>query len=164
MMTPTCALNRFAAEYRKRVLYPDDNRPEVHYGFRIGELNILLRPLEKVEVIESMQTCPVPNTPGWFSGMINLRGELLPVFDIGFLLNKNPTITKYIMVIRHENHSAGIYIDTLPTGITPEILSDSKSELPDILGHCVDNIYKQDDNIWLETNFEKFFQELRNRF
>ena len=163
-MTPTTALNRFQAEHRKRVLYPEDSRSEIHYGFRLGELNILLRSMEKVEVIESTQACPVPNTPGWFSGMINLRGELIPVFDLDFLLTKNPAMTKWIMVFRHDNHSAGIYINTLPAGITPEPVSENRPELPDIFDGCVENIFSQEGSIWLETDFDKLFRKLRNCF
>ena len=164
MIPPTTALNRYAANRNKHALYLNETRDELHYGFRIGDLNFLLKPKEKIEVIEAAPACPIPNTPGWFSGMVNLRGDLLPVFDINFLITKNPVKAKWIMIFRHNGRSAGIYIDTLPSGITLEICAESEINLPDILQGCTENIYMQDNNTWIETDFEKLFQKLRARF
>ena len=163
-MTPTTALNRFASDNRKHNLYLNEPRAKMHYGFRTGSLKFLLKPLEKVEVIEAVPTCPVPNTPGWFAGMINLRGDLVPVFDINFLITKIPASTKWIMVFRHGRCSAGIYIDTLPYAINPDTGIYEQPVIPEILQECVENVYGQNDDIWLETDFEKFFLGLRTRF
>ena len=164
MMTPTTALNRFASERRKHDLYLNESRVNLYHGFRIGDLKFLLRPEVKVEVVETTPCCPVPNTPGWLSGMLNLRGEIFPVFDINFLITKNAELSRWIMVFRHAGHSAGIYIDTLPVGITPGTVVNEQINLPEILQGCVDNIYIQGDDRWIETDFEKLFLKLRDLF
>lgn len=165
MMTPTAALQYLAARKRKLEVYVQEKKADTRYGFRIGELKLLLRPREKVEVIEAVQACPIPNTPAWFAGMVNLRGNLLPVFDIKQLLNmQNPGTPKWIMVFGQGNRAAGIYADNLPSGVIPESTAVAKPDLPEILQDCVENTLIQGDNIWLEVAFEKMFGNLRAGF
>lgn len=164
MMTPSIALNRYASENRKHDLYLNELKDKIHYGFRIGDLNFLLRSQEKIEVIENSPVCPIPNTPGWFSGMFNLRGDVFPVFDINFLITKNAVIAKWIMVFKHNGHSAGIYIDSLPSGITPDTRINNHENIPEILQGCINDIFGLGNDVWFETDFEKLFLELRSQF
>ena len=39
-----------------------------------------------VELIELPQCYDLPNSSTWFSGLVNLRGNLVPVFDLKSLL------------------------------------------------------------------------------
>lgn len=164
MMTPTTALNRFADEKRKHDLYLNETRVDLRYGFSIGDIKFLLGPLEKVEVIDAAPACPVPNTPGWFAGMFNLRGDVFPLFDINFLITKNAVMAKWIMVFNHNGKSAGVYIDTLPYGVNLDAATGVPPNLPDILRGCINNVYMQGDSLWFETDFEKIFLKLRDRF
>ena len=164
-MAPTAALQYLAARKRKLELYVQEKKTDARYGFRIGELKLLLRPHEKVEVIEAVQVCPIPNTPAWFTGMINLRGNLLPVFDLKQLLNmQSPEPSKWIMIFGQGNRAAGIYADNLPSGVIPDSAVEIKPELPEILQDCVENTLIQGDNIWFEVVFEKVFGNLRAEF
>jgi chemotaxis signal transduction protein len=165
MITPTAALQYLAARKRKLELYVEEKKADARYGFRIGELKLLLRPHEKVEVIEAVMACPIPNTPAWFAGMVNLRGNLLPVFDIKQLLNmQNLEPPKWIMVFGQGNHAAGIFADNLPSGVIPDSTAEIKPDLPEILQDCVENTLMQGDSMWIEVAFEKMFEDLRSRF
>lgn len=165
MMTPTAALNRFSAGKRSiGDLFLEESRVDLHYGFRVGELKLLLKPLEKIEVINTLSACPVPNTPSWFAGMINLRGELLPVFDLNLLMTQKPEPAKWIAIFRHNGRAAGIYTSTLPISISVDGQAHVQPPIPEILEGCVENIFAQGDSIWFETDFEKLFMALRARF
>lgn len=165
MLTPTAALKRLASRKGGLDLYVQEKKEDARYGFRIGELRFLLRPLEKVEVIEPVPTCPIPNTPRWFVGMINLRGNLLPVFDIKQLLGAdNPEPAKWIMVFGRGSRAAGLLADTLPASVMVDRPADARPQLPEFLHNCVENIFIQEDNVWFEAVFEKMFLELRARF
>jgi chemotaxis signal transduction protein len=165
MMTPTAALNYLASRKREHDLYVQEKKEDTRYGFRLGELRLLLRPHEKVETIKAVPACPMPNTPHWFAGMINLRGNLLPVFDIKQLLDmKSPGLPKWIIVFGRDNRAAGIYADTLPSGVIVDRPADVRPHLHDFLQDCVENTLMQGDSMWIEVAFEKMFEDLRSRF
>ncbi len=165
MMTPAAALNYLASRKRKLDLYVQEKKEDTRYGFRLGELRFLLRPQEKVEAIKAVPACPMPNTPHWFAGMINLRGNLLPVFDIKQLLDmKSPEPPKWIIVFGQDNRATGIYADTLPAGVIVERPANVHPRLHEFLQDCVENTLMQGDNLWIEVAFEKMFEDLRARF
>ncbi len=97
--------------------------------------------------------------------MINLRGNLLPVFDIKRLLgSEHPETPKWIMVFGQGSYAAGIYADTLPVSVTVDGEAEAPPELPSILQGAVERIYRQGDNVWIEAALEKVFMELRTQF
>lgn len=165
MMTPTSALNFLASRKRKLDLYVQVEKENTHYGFMVGELRLLLRPRVKVEAIKSIPTCPMPNTPQWFAGMINLRGNILPVFDIKKLLDMNSQEpSEWIIVFGQDNRAAGIYADTLPSGVIVDHPVDARPNMHEILQDCVENSFMQGDNMWIEVAFDKMLEGLRTRF
>ena len=164
-MTPTAALDFLASRKRALDLYVQLEKENTHYGFMVGELRLLLRPGVKVEAIKTIPACPMPNTPHWFAGMINLRGNLLPVFDIKQLLDmKSSKPPEWIIVFGQDNRAAGIYADTLPSGVIIDRPAEVRPDLYDILQDCVENILMQGNNIWIEVAFDKMFEDLRTRF
>jgi len=165
MMTPTAALNYLALRKRKLDLYTQEEKEDTRYGFMLGAMRFLLRPQEKVEAIKAVPACPMPNTPPWFTGIINLRGNLLPVFDIKQLLDmKSPELPEWIIVFGQDKHATGIYADTMPSGVTIERPADVKPLLHEFLQDCVENTLMQGDNMWVEVAFDKMFENLRTRF
>mgnify|MGYP003952499105 CR=1 FL=1 len=45
-------------------------------------LGLLLPPGDVAELVRGARVSAVPNTPSWFVGLINRRGNLVPVFDL----------------------------------------------------------------------------------
>ncbi|MEJ0008666.1 MAG: chemotaxis protein CheW [Steroidobacteraceae bacterium] len=98
--------------------------------FRLGEVEFGLPIDTIVEVaLVPAQITRVPKTPKFLDGVVNLRGEVLPVidqrrrFDMSALENKEG---RKLVVIRTERHRAGIIVDsvsevlrTLPDSIEP---------------------------------------------
>ena len=63
-------------------------RTESVFGFRVGSLGFLVTSSTCCEVIEQMQVNPLPNVEGWFSGLINFLGDLIPIIDLQLLLGE----------------------------------------------------------------------------
>jgi len=69
------------------------------------------------EVVELKPIMPVPETPDYVVGLINLRGEVLPVIDIKQRLRLTPLepdeATK-IIVVENTDYKAGLLVESLP--------------------------------------------------
>jgi len=84
-------------------------------GFRVGEDHFVIPLSDSREVFPlPVQVTPVPKSQAWVFGIVNLRGELLPVFDLNYYIHgKASKITKRsrVMVINHEDVSSGVLVD-----------------------------------------------------
>jgi twitching motility protein PilI len=83
--------------------------------FRIDNENLVI-PLDQTKEIFPVpqQITTVPKSPEWVYGIANLRGELLPIFDLKHYLFNEPTIVKKhsrIVVLNHPDLYSGVLID-----------------------------------------------------
>ena len=84
-------------------------------GFRINE-HRFLTPLEQSKEVFPVpeQITAVPKAASWVFGIANLRGELLPLFDLKhFLTGKPSKLTKHsrIMIINDADIYCGVLVD-----------------------------------------------------
>tara|TARA_R110002050_G_scaffold269917_1_gene412468 strand:+ start:78295 stop:78843 length:549 start_codon:yes stop_codon:yes gene_type:complete len=84
-------------------------------GFRIAQENLLIPLNEAREVfIVPTQISPVPRAQPWVFGIANLRGELLPLFDLKYFLYGQATkVNKRsrIVVTNNSQLYAGLLLD-----------------------------------------------------
>jgi len=83
-------------------------------GFRIAE-NHFIAPMEYVrEIMKFPLVSQVPGSKDWVKGIANVRGNLLPVFDLqGFLSNLATPVKREarILAIAKDKLSAGLLVD-----------------------------------------------------
>lgn len=165
MMTPTAALTRYVLD-RSTMAATDRKRDEVRFGFRAAGWNFLLGAAENVQIIDARPVCPLPGTPCWCAGLINLHGILLPVFDLARLPDGGAGgNSRYIMVFGQGSRSAGIYIDSLPGAVTLNQAPEPVGSLNnDLVAACTDRQYRLGNLVWLETAFDRLFTGLSLRF
>jgi len=82
--------------------------------FRVGE-DIYGVPIEKVrEIINFSRVTAVPRAPGFIEGIINLRGQIIPVIDInkrfGLEATQKTPVSR-IIVTQIGNNITGIIVD-----------------------------------------------------
>ena len=84
-------------------------------GFRVGEHHFLIPLSDSREVFTVPEHyTTVPKSESWVYGIANIRGELLPMFDLQhFLLDKKSRVNKRsrIMVINHADIYSGLLVD-----------------------------------------------------
>lgn len=83
--------------------------------FKLAQLNYLI-PLNETREIFTVpkQITSVPRAKSWVYGIANLRGELLPIFDLKcFLLGQKSKISKRsrVLVLNHPNLYSGLLVD-----------------------------------------------------
>lgn len=93
--------------------------------FSIGE-DVYAVPVEILtEIIIPQKIFPVPTTPPHVLGVINLRGNIVPIVDIRSTLSlPQHTGVGQIAIIRHEHVSIGIVVDNVS-----EVISVPESSL-----------------------------------
>jgi chemotaxis signal transduction protein len=120
-LTPTEALTRrFAFDAASGATLPGpvilNSGSEPRQGFRIGELQLMIRYEDSSELSEMAAMHRLPNAPDWFCGVANLRGKLTPVFDLARYLGVEPRTDakRMLLVLARGADATGVVIDGLP--------------------------------------------------
>ena len=133
-------------------------------GFRIGNLGLLIGEQATSELSEVLPICSIPFTKNWLLGLINLRGNLVPVFDLHELLKlESRQIKKTMLLILGQGEFAGaIVIDELPTHLTftdKEKLTN-EPPLPAIIKSYALSGYEKEGMVWFNFDHLSFFKSL----
>ena len=166
MLKPSEALNRFSPT--QQLPFADQTISGIEllrYGFRTGDIGLIMDEVLGSEIVNKILPCAIPATPPWFQGVVNIRGNIVPIFDLKMIFNSDEkTELQRLLIIGKEEKAAGILIDDLPQALHDlEVAADFLSP-PSILNGCIRKVYKQDDDIWYELNFNDFFAELGKQF
>ena len=131
------------------------------FGFRIGQLRLLIQPHTPSEVITQTPIYPMPNMPNWFIGVMNLRGNLIPIFDLHRLLETGePGQSQTVLVLDQGGDGVGIPIDSLPYAVHLDEALHNIPPLHETLQEYVTTAYPTEGGIWLDFEHRSFFTAL----
>lgn len=135
-------------------------------GFRIGQDHFVIPLSQSREVFPvPEQVTPVPKSQPWVYGIVNLRGELLPVFDLSlFMQEKAAKLSKRsrIIVINDSEISGGVLVDEVFGLKHFQREADSLDNGADsrlnayLAGHII-----QQDTDWHVFSFDKLISDPR---
>lgn len=162
LLTPSMALGRFNPAYGVVTGLKSVARQRVRYGFRTGYLGFLIKPDTVSEVVEQSTIYLVPHTPAWLAGLINLRGNLVPVFDLQLCLEleKQAAEKRYLLVLDTGDDAVGLFVETLPQPVNLTQKLTQPPPLPAALRGHVASVYSEDKTIWVELDHRNFFESL----
>ena len=135
-------------------------------GFRVGDWGFLLPNTLHCEVIEALSVNPLPRVEPWFSGLLNIRGNIAPVVDLR-LLSKNlssPPKKRYLLALDRGDKTMVLWTDDYP-----QMMVDLKTPLlkipalPEPLVPCVRQAYTFQGQPWFKGSFEPLFKSLGTR-
>lgn len=133
------------------------------HAFVIADFGMLLPPDSVAEVSEPLDLCRLPNTPAYLCGMVNLRGNMAPVFDMFKLLEVEPdnNASRHQLFIKFDEEWVGMSIQQLPSRIVldEDMKMPQAPGLPTLLRPWVKNCYHH-NGIWIEWDIRKFFLSL----
>ncbi len=98
--------------------------------FTIGEEEYAVDIMVVREIKAWSETTHLPNTPEFMRGVLNLRGLIVPIFDLRcrFGLGLTETTKMHVIIIVHvENRLVGILVDTVS-----DIIKVSEGEIQDV--------------------------------
>ena len=167
LLSPTVALTRYFVTPDQEHGLPEaaDGTARVQrYGFRIGACRFVHDLSLPVELIELPRCYDLPNSSAWFSGLVNLRGNLVPVFDLNSLLGVTSPAGKrqMLLVIGSGERVAALVIDGTPDHISIDAGSriDNPETVPEVLQGCLRGAYEYAGEVWYQLNYEGLFESL----
>ena len=134
------------------------------HAFTIGTMGFLL-PAETIsEIAENLAYCQLPNTNTVLHGMANLRGNIIPIFDMHAQLNIEIKAgnNRKVLVIGEGDKAAAILIDELPIRlvISAEDKYRGKPPLANELQQHVKTCYHAKEKIWFDVDIPGLFSSL----
>jgi twitching motility protein PilI len=168
-VTPTIALTQGfvhgAGANAQAALAAPTARNESRQGFRIGELALMVRYEDGSELTEMPELHRLPKVPGWFMGIANLHGMLVPVFDLGAWAGvaPGPQARKMLLVLAHGADAAGIVIDGLPQRLrwAPEQKADAATA-PARLAPFIHGAALIEDVLWFDIDRAALLQAIED--
>jgi purine-binding chemotaxis protein CheW len=149
------------------------NSPEIHAEkyiiFKLGKLKFAIPLLQIKEVTALTPPTPIPFTPKYFRGIINLRGQVLSIIDLRSRFNFEATDKNQetaIIIVDLPEISLGIVVDGVDS--VNNILSDQIQSPPSTdkswNRDFVKGVIQQEDGLILLLEIEKLLndRELRD--
>ncbi|MDH5599777.1 MAG: chemotaxis protein CheW [Gammaproteobacteria bacterium] len=112
-------------------------------GFGIGKERFGVDILTVQEIIRSTEVTPVPNSPSFVEGVINLRGDIIPVIDLrkrlSLYLESNDIEKNWVLILRIGNRVVGFIVDNVSEVL--KIAEDDIDPPPNIVIAGLENQY-----------------------
>ncbi|GAD59185.1 chemotaxis protein CheW [Brevundimonas sp. BAL450] len=102
-------------------------------AFRIGEQEFCVDIMAVREIRGWTPATPLPRTPGYMKGVINLRGAVLPIIDLSgrFGLGvTEPNARHVIMVVHIRDRTIGLLVDAVSDIL--QLTDDQVQPTPDV--------------------------------
>lgn len=152
----------------KEIIFPDETTESVHtrYGYKASGINFLIPENTTSEVIQDTNIYRLPNSPSWIEGLINIRGNIIPVMNIDKLLKKQKSknLTNILVLDKSDNSSAiAILINDLPVSLE---YNESKAVIqnpPEILKGFIAEGFTQNNADWIEFSPKNLFEKLATK-
>jgi purine-binding chemotaxis protein CheW len=115
-------------------------------------------PIARVqEIIRYTEPRAVGSADTWISGVISLRGKIVPVCDVASRLGivSNETSTANIVIVEAGGATAGIVVDSVDQVLT--IGEDQLAPVPTSGSDAIEHIIKLDDRLVVLLNPDAIF-------
>lgn len=161
-LSPAAALERFEPP-PEMVLAAAVEEKRARYGFRVSTLGFLIKTGCTSEVLVKPDIWDLPGSSPWLLGLVNLRSNLVPVFDLCHLFGLPPreaAAAQLVLVFGQGDKAAGLLIDDFPKPLFDMSFLPGLPQLPADLQAHVRGGYTKGDTVWLEFDHESFFENL----
>ncbi len=133
------------------------------YGFRVGELQLLINPEVRSEVFNELVVTTVPLMPKCVSGLCSVRGSLVPVYDMHEKLELKQDATlrkdKKILVLDEGENMVGIEVDDMVVSLQFDEQDKQENAKSNVskMNEFVTYGYKHKKEHWFGFDHNKFF-------
>ena len=165
-LKPSAALDHFQPPASLTAGFAVTERSRTRYGFRLGDIGLLIEANTPSELLDQTPVYPLPNTPSWLLGLISLRGNLTPIFDLEAALGLQPAAEhrqRWLLILDQGESAVGCEINQWPETVMPRRPLDRPPPLPVGLAAYVGTAHHHENQVWLEFDHRGFFHSLAGR-
>ena len=133
------------------------------YGFKLGELNLLIDPDVRSEVFNDLEITSVPLMPDYLMGLGSVRGSLVPVYDLckklGISAENHNDDNKRILVLDDDENMVGIQVEEMVTSLQfdeQDMQANDKSDVSAI-NEFVTYSFTHENQKWFGFDHIKLF-------
>jgi len=147
-------------DFMESVVQSDDTTKDLYLSFIVGDEEYAIEIVHVKEIVKIQAITVVPETPDYVKGIINLRGDIMPVLDVrtrfmkpGIPYDENTSI----IVIYHDDSILGLIVDRV-VGVYPipgEQITPPPSAKLVHSNMYVKNIGRESDGLKLLIDLEK---------
>lgn len=130
--------------------------------FRIEDQNygIEIEHVHEIDRLKEVTVCPVPKAPEYVEGIINLRGEVVPVIDLRKKLElpvKETSRETRILIVKIENKTIGLIVDMVSTvvNVDTDEITATPEEIKDVNTRYFSGIVKINNKLILLLNINE---------
>lgn len=167
-LDPESALSRFKQPENIRINEREEGgKSKINrYGFVIKNMGFLISENTLSEIVRNKNICPLPNTKNWMKGLINIRGNLVPVYDLSLMLKLDVDENQYnnILVLGKGSQSVAVVIEGLPRPCNVYDWNKMEDFPCDIYGlkeHLIE-VYMSGDMVWMDFNQHSYFESVKD--
>lgn len=129
------------------------------FGLRISDV-------QEIDDMEGAEITPVPRTPHFLRGVINLRGNIVPIVDIREILKlplKPPSRESRIMILNIKEIRVGIIVDAISevTYIEKREIQPESEHIGIFDRQFISNIVQYKDGLLVLLNLENLYQAIQ---
>jgi len=140
----------------------DDIHSRRRYGVVIGAQRLLLDGSGAVRVLEPGPMSRLPNTHDWFLGLANVRGNLIPVYDLArWQALPAADSGRMLLVVGTDDLAAATLVDSSPRSLLVPGAACAPPALSAGFAAHAKEAFALDDGIWTELDWEALFQQIK---
>jgi len=169
LILPSEALSSFKAP-TDGYIEETNNSFERFHSFKVGDIGMLIDETQFCEIIDDSNICKIPLTPKWFKGILNLRGNSVPIVNLNEYYqidtsSRNRRSKSHILAIGKGKGLCGIEIQNLPSKVSfnKSNIIKRKVSLPENMNEQIECIYET-DGIWVKIDTKTYFERIFSPF
>lgn len=146
----------------------EQKEQRARYGFRIDMIGLLIDPAAGSEIMPMPRIAPLPGAPAGLLGLANVRGNLVPLYELRILMELGPRpagVEPLALVFGEGDNAVGVLVEGYPVALS-RLHPLSRADIPVIppaLQKLAPAGWVQDDVIWLEFDHDVFFDTVLQR-
>lgn len=131
--------------------------------FEVGELTCAISIEYIQEINKQLEITGVYNAPEYVRGILNLRGQIITVIDLGakFGFEQRPLNEDMrIIVVNYQDEKIGFLVDAIVdvVSVEPDCLEPPPSNISGIAGEYFSSIYKMEDSLAAVLNIDEILK------
>lgn len=140
--------------------------PSRRRGVLFGDFGLLLKADVVYEIIEQARITPIPGVMPVFKGIVNHRGNIVPVYDLNELV-KNKTLQwerNRLIILNAGKQSVALFLYDLPVQVSPvvNVQENEVTHIPEVVRQNSSGIYRLDGVLWFDLKSDDLFHTLRD--